>query len=358
MHTNLELLCIAPHRSLREAMALMDRARLGIVLVVDDDRRLVGTVTDGDIRRAILANMDLGGPVSGLLERKIGSRYEQPITAVVGADRSTYLNLLKARNILALPLLDERGRVAGLVTLDEFLPDHVLPLHAVVMAGGFGSRLHPLTERVPKPMLPVGDRPLLEIIINQLHDAGITRVQVTTHHQPDKIAAHFGDGSSFGVDLTYIEEGRPLGTVGGLSLLKAPSETTLVINGDILTQVDFRAMLAYHKEHEADLTVAVRQYDFKVPYGVVECEGPIVRRLSEKPVVGVFVNAGIYLLEPSVYRFIPTNERFDMTDLIQRLLDAHRPVASFPIREYWLDIGEPAEYEQAADDVRSGKVHS
>ena len=358
MQTNLDILCIDFQRSVREAMALMDRGRLGIVLVVDAERRLAGTITDGDIRRAILANVDLQQPVMTLLARKAGTRYAKPVTASITADRSVHLKALKEHNVLSLPLLDGEGRVAGLVTLDEFLPDNILPLHAVVMAGGLGRRLHPLTEHLPKPMLPVGDRPLLEIIITQLRDAGIRHVKVTTHHKPEKISEHFGDGSGFGVQLTYVEEDQPLGTVGGLGRLEPPVATTLVINGDILTQVDFRAMLAYHKEHEAVLTMAVRHYDLKVPYGVVECDGPMVHRLSEKPVLGLFVNAGIYLLEPSVHRFIPSNQRFDMTDLIQRLLDAGQPVASFPIREYWLDIGEHAEYEQAGEDVRSGKVVS
>lgn len=356
MYSDLTTLCIEQTKSLHEAMTQMDRSRLGIVLVVDPQRRLVGTITDGDIRRAILANMDSQQPVRVLLERKAGTPFARPITAPAGADRHTCLTLLKQHRVLHLPLIDDDQRVIGVATMDEFLPNHMLPLQAVVMAGGLGSRLHPLTEDLPKPMLPIGNRPLLEIIIEQLREAGIHRVQVTTHHKPEKIEEHFGDGSNFGVTLSYLTEDRPLGTVGGLSLLKPPAETTLVINGDILTQVDFRAMLLYHQEHQADLTMAVRHYEVKVPYGVVECEGPIVRRLSEKPVCGFFVNAGIYLLEPIVYTFLPSGQPFDMTDLIQELLKAGSSVISFPIREYWLDIGEQAEYERAAQDVREEKV--
>jgi NDP-sugar pyrophosphorylase family protein len=215
------------------------------------------------------------------------------------------------------------------------------------MAGGKGSRLHPLTAEMPKPMLQVGDRPLLEIIIERLRDAGIRNVKVTTHHHRQKITDHFGDGRGFGVELSYVEEDQPLGTAGGLGLMEPPTETTLVMNGDILTDVDVRAMLRYHREHEADLTVGVRQYELKVPYGVVECDGPVVKGLSEKPVLGLFVNAGIYLLEPAVFRLIPIGERFDMTDLMQRVLADGRPMVSFPIREDWLDIGQLADYEQA-----------
>lgn len=352
MYADLTTLCIHEASSFRAAIAQMDRSRLGIVLVVDEDRRLVGTMTDGDVRRAILERTTLDQPVTAFLAQKAGTRYANPITSLITAGQDAWLRVLQEHKILHLPLLDEAERVAGMVTLEDFLPNQPLPLHAVVMAGGQGSRLNPLTDDTPKPMLPVGDRPLMEIVIRQLREAGIRQVKVSTHHKPEKIAEHFGDGTNFGVDLSYVTEERPLGTAGGLGLLEVPKETTLVINGDILTQIDFRAMLTYHKEHQADLTVAVRHYDVKVPYGVIECEGPLVRRLSEKPVLEFFVNAGIYLLEPVVYGFIPNGQRCDMTDLIQCLLQHGRPVVSFPVREYWLDIGEREQYEQAQEAVK------
>lgn len=355
MYSDLSKLCIDQGSSVQDTMKCMDSSRLGIVLVVDDNRRLVGTITDGDVRRAVLADVDLTQPVSVLLARKEGSAYARPITAPFGADRSTYLDLLQEHNILHLPLLDDDQRVMGMVTLDEFVPDRVMPLQAVVMAGGEGNRLRPLTEDLPKSMLPIGAQPLMEIIIQQLRDAGIKRVNMTTHHKSEKLTEHFGDGRDFGVELTYVNEDRPLGTVGGLGLMEPLKGTLLVINGDILTQVDFRAMLAYHRESCADLTMAVRQYDLQVPYGVVECEGPSVRRMTEKPCLKFFVNAGIYLLEPVVHRYIPNGERFDMTDLIQRLLDEGRQVVSFPVREYWLDIGLPDDYLKAQEDVTRWK---
>lgn len=351
-----ESLCIPHDRLLRDAVTQMDGSRLGIVLVVDDKKRLVGTITDGDVRRAMLARMDLDEPLRLVLERKADTPFARPITAPVGADRNVYLQLLKSHGVLHLPLVDPEGRVVDLVTMDEFLPRELLPVHAVVMAGGKGSRLHPLTEDTPKPMLKIGDQPLLEIIIRQLCEAGIRQVKVATHHKPEKIEEHFQDGKRFGVEISYVEEDRPLGTGGGLGLMTTPNQPTLVINGDILTQVDFRAMVAFHKEHQADLTVAVRRYDVQVPYGVVECEGPVVKGISEKPAIGFFVNAGIYLLDPIAYRYIPSNEHFNMTDLIQRLVADSRSVVSFPIREYWLDIGEHAEYERAKQDVMEGKV--
>jgi dTDP-glucose pyrophosphorylase len=333
----------------------MNASRLGIVLVTGTDRRLLGTITDGDLRRAMLARMELEQPVAALLARKAGTAYAKPITAPAGADRATYLELFQRHRILHLPLVDARSRVTGLVTLEELLPA-APSIGAVVMAGGQGRRLTPLTEEVPKPMLPVGDRPIMELIIERLRQAGITQVSVTTHHKSEKITEHFGDGSEFGVQMTYVSEDQPLGTAGGLGLLAPLQETTLVVNGDILTGVDFRLMLAFHREHQADLTVAVRHYEVKVPFGVVECDGPVVTGLSEKPAMGFFVNAGMYLMEPSAHRFIPRGQRFDMTDLIQRLLREGRPVISFPVLETWLDIGEHAEYVRAQELVKQGSA--
>ena len=223
-----------------------------------------------------------------------------------------------------------------------------------MMAGGFGTRLRPLTEDLPKPMLPLGSRPLLELIVEQLRDAGIRRLNVATHYKGEVISEHFKDGQDFGVDIRYVKENQPLGTVGALSLLEESDEPLLVINGDILTRVDFRAMHNFHREHGADLTIAVRQYDMRVPYGVVDTDGVAVRGISEKPVLKQFINAGIYLLSPTVKRMIPNGEPYDIPDLIQLLLKEGRTVVSFPVREYWLDIGEAGQYDQAQSDIANG----
>lgn len=353
MYTDLETLCIDEGGTIRESAARIDRSRLGIVLVVDATRRLVGTITDGDLRRAMLAGLDLDGPLVWLLDAKAHSPFATPVRGQAGADPLLYLATLRQHRLSHLPLVDAEQRVVGLVTLDEFLPDQAIGLQAVIMAGGAGSRLHPLTAGTPKPMLPVGDRPLMQILIEQMRDAGIRQVSVTTHHNGDKISEHFGDGRAFGVELSYVAEDRPLGTAGALGLMARPLETTLVINGDILTQVDFRAMLAYHRAYAADVTVAVRQFEFQLPYGVVECDEAAVRHLREKPKVSFLINAGIYLLEPSVHDYIPAGTRYDMTTLLERLIAEHRPVVSFPLREYWLDIGQIDDYNRAQKDIAS-----
>jgi NDP-sugar pyrophosphorylase family protein len=255
-----------------------------------------------------------------------------------------------------VPLVDVDGAVAGLVVLDKLIPaSDDPPMQAVIMAGGFGTRLRPLTDDVPKPMLPLGDYPLMEHIVRQLQTAGIRRVHVTTHYKPEKIIDHFGNGDRFGMEFNYIAEDRPLGTAGALGLMDSPTERLLVMNGDILTSVDFKALLNYHQENAAVLTVGARQYEFKVPYGVIEREGPFVRRVVEKPSLTFFVNAGIYLLEPEAHGYIPRGQHFDMTDLIGKLIEHGQSVACFPILEYWLDIGQLNDYEKAVQDVKTGR---
>jgi NDP-sugar pyrophosphorylase family protein len=310
-------LFIRESATIRESLArIHQNGSVSTALVVDDQERLLNTVSDGDVRRAMLKGVGLENPVSELLKVK------------AAADISSISN----------PSAQQ-------------LP----PLQAVIMAGGQGSRLHPLTQETPKPMLPIADRPLLEYIIGQLRRAGIRDVNIATHYQAEKIVAHFGDGQPFGVQVSYIHEEQPLGTGGALSLMAKPSGPLLVINGDILTELDFRSMHAFHQEHRASLTVAVRTYQVQVPYGVIECDGANVQRLQEKPRIEMFMNAGIYLLEPSVFSYVEPQARMSMPELIQRLMDAGETVAAFPVWEYWLDIGQHEGYAQAQQDARSGR---
>lgn len=349
---NLEHVFIQLNSTIRDAAMIIGRSGVGIALLVDEERHLTGTVTDGDIRRAILDGADLDAPLTTLRKYHGGTHWE-PTVASIDTERSELLQLMQAKSVRHMPLLDDAGRVVDLVTLEELLPDQALPVQAVIMAGGYGKRLRPHTKETPKPMLSVGGRPLMEWMIEQLRKAGIRQINVTTCYKRGRIAGYFGDGSRFGVKLNYVDEDHPLGTAGALGLLERSNQPLLVVNGDIFTQISFQAMLNYHREHEADLTVAVRKYDLKVPYGVIEGSGAFVRELVEKPSHSFFVNAGIYLLEPSVCHYVPNNQRFDMTDLIQRLLDEKRPVASFPMVEYWVDIGEPADYERAQNDAQA-----
>jgi dTDP-glucose pyrophosphorylase len=339
---------ISPEAPISEALAQLDKAGTGALLLCEETDRLCGLLTDGDIRRAILQGRALSEPCGRIATLR-------PITATLPIATAEALRRMNEHDINHLPVIDREGRVHLLLLRADLVTDE-RPVSAVIMAGGFGTRLRPLTESVPKPMLPVGDRPLLELTIAQLRKAGIRRVSLTTHYRPDAIVKHFGDGGDFGVHLNYVHEASPLGTAGGLRMLPAQEGTLLVMNGDILTGVPFQEFLRYHRRYRADLTVGVRQYDIQVPFGVVECDGSRVTRLREKPSLSFFINAGAYLLEPAVCSLIPEGRRFDMTDLIQKLLDLRRTVVSFPILEYWLDIGRHEDYQRAQDDVLKGRI--
>jgi dTDP-glucose pyrophosphorylase len=348
-------LSVGPESTIRQVMERINATLRSIALVLDGKGQLIDTITDGDIRRAMLAEMSLDSGVHELLSHKSNSK---PVTASINSEPAYLLKLMQETSVHQLPLLDEAQIVRDLVTLEDLLPHDSSSLQAVIMAGGAGTRLRPLTEDLPKPMLPVGGRPLMELIVEGLRDAGIKRINVSTHYRTEKIVEHFGDGGRFGIELNYMTEVNPLGTAGALGLMKKPLDTMLVINGDILTEMDFRAMVNYHREHKAVLTVAVRKFDMNVPYGVIKAEGSMVKSLTEKPTISFFVNAGIYLLEPLAYSYIPHYKRFDMTDLIRCLLDAKQPVVSFPIHEYWLDIGHHTDYLQAQDDVVKRRKHA
>ncbi len=333
---------------MRETIEAIDRGTLGLALLVDGDGILLGTITDGDIRRAMLAGLALDAPAVSIRERQPHG----PTTASLDAAPAELIELMGRHSLRHVPIVDRDGRPVDVAALDDLVEDTALPLRAVVMAGGFGKRLGALTETLPKPMLPVGGRPLLERIIDQLRVAGIDRVHVTTHYRPEEIVDHFGDGGDFGVQIEYMNEDQPLGTAGALGLLEpVDGQPILVLNGDIVTDADFRALLNFHAEHAAEMTVGVWPYEVHVPYGLVESDGEIVTGISEKPVIRSFVNAGLYLVNPDVCRSIPRGERLDMPELIERLLAEGRRVISFPLREYWLDIGEREAYERALLDA-------
>lgn len=340
---------ISPSTPLAEAIVRLDQAGTGALVLCSSDRTLCGLLTDGDIRRAILHGVNLDTGCEDIATRN-------PVTTQHSTLTGEALHLMNQHDINHLPVVDAEGKIVQFLLRKDLVREESLDLSAVVMAGGFGKRLLPLTKQVPKPMLLVGDRPLLELTIQQLRRAGIREVNLTTHYLPENIVRHFGDGEAFGVRLSYAREDHPLGTAGGLKLLKRADGPFLVINGDILTGVSFQEMLNYHRKHGAEMTVGVRKYELKVPFGVVECDDVRITQIREKPTLNLFVNAGVYLLQPSVCDYIPEGQRFDMTDLIQKLLDIGRPVVSFPILEYWLDVGRPEDYMKAQEDVRKGKI--
>jgi len=340
----LEGVVVSPEASIAEAIQQLDRAGTGALVLCTDERKLAGLLTDGDLRRAIIRGVPLTDSCETIAIRS-------PVTAQRPVSTEDALDLMIKHEIDHLPVLDRQGDLVDFLLRRDIAVDARPALSAVIMAGGLGKRLLPLTEHVPKPMLPVGDRPLLERTIRQLRRSGIRDVNMTTHYLQEHITQHFGDGGEFGVRISYTNEDQPLGTAGGLKLIERPSGPFVVINGDILTGVSFDKMHEYHLAHGAEITVGVRRYVIDVPFGVVECDDVHITRLQEKPSFTLFINAGIYLLQPTACDFIPDGEYFDMTDLIKKLLEEGRPVVSFPIIEYWLDIGRPEDYQRAQDEL-------
>jgi dTDP-glucose pyrophosphorylase/CBS domain-containing protein len=355
-------LFVSPGHSIRDAVVRIDKSATGIALVVDAEQGLIATITDGDIRRGLLAGIDLDQTVQVLLDRRPAEAPRVPTTAPAGSPQALLLDLMSREALRHVPLVDSRGRVVDIALLSDFVKSLEPPMRALVMAGGFGTRLRPLTDELPKPMLPLGDRPLLEVIVRQLHQAGIRHVSISRHYKGDQIEQHFGDGRRFDVDIEYVDEDQPLGTAGALGLLANGAGATndgdplLVVNGDVLTQVNYAAMLEFHRSNQADLTVAVRPFEMQVPYGVVDTDGVLVRGVDEKPVIRNFINAGIYLLNNRVCRLVPAGEPYDMTQLIGRAIADSLRVISFPLREYWLDIGQSEDYARAVADLKEGKV--
>lgn len=341
---------ITEQATLRTVMTCIDRGAKGIALVVDGQHRLLATLTDGDLRRAVLSGFVLDQPVTDLIARLQSQKKSAPVTLPRGSSKEVIVHEMKTKAVRQIPLVDENGAVIELAVLDELVNAPYEPVHAVVMAGGYGKRLMPLTATTPKPMLRVGEQPLIERLVQQLKQAGVARVNISTHYKADQIADHLGNGAAFGVPVEYVSEEQPLGTAGGLSLLSG-DDPLLVINGDILTALDFRALLNFHFEHSAEMTVAVREYGFDVPYGVVETDGLHVTAITEKPSVKFFVNAGIYIISASARRLIPSSQHFDMPELIDTLVRQGRRVISFPVWEYWLDIGRQEDYDRAQQDI-------
>ncbi len=340
---------VAPTDLLREVIRVMDAAAMAIALVVDGQGRLLGTVTDGDVRRGMLRGLRLEDPVERVMHRT-------PITARPDSPREDLLLLMRQRQIEHLPLVDQLDRVVGLVLLDDLIGrPREKGNRVILLAGGLGSRLRPLTEVTPKPLLEIGDHRVLPLLIDQIAGYGFREFLVAVNHQAELLERQLGNGEEAGVRIRYLREPIPLGTVGAVRMAQQELDRPfLVVNGDLLTKINFEHLLEFHLSQPFDLTLAIKEYPVQIPYGVVELtEGQVVH-FKEKPSQSYFVNAGIYALNPSVIPLIPDSGRYDMTDLIQAALLRGMKVGGFPIHEYWLDIGQPQDYRQARKDVSDG----
>lgn len=328
--------------TVRDAVAAIDSGNRQIALVIDGNGRLLGTVTDGDVRRAILRGLELERPVTEIMHRN-------PTVTRAGDSREVIMALIREKHLLQIPLVDHEDRVVGLETIDRLIQrDNDVDNWAVLMAGGLGTRLSPLTADTPKPMLKVGDKPLLETIVESLVKQGFRRIYIAVNYKAEVVRSRFGDGTRWNADIRYLDETIRLGTAGSLSLLpEKPPAPIVVMNGDLLTNLSFRHLLAYHAEQGCKATVCVREHATRVPYGIVEVRDHRVAAIEEKPVQRHFINAGIYVLDPDVPELVPHGTRYDMTTLIEQLIAGGKPVSVFPIREFWLDIGHHEDYEAA-----------
>lgn len=332
-------LSIHPGTSIRDALSQLDRSRRQVVFVEDDEGRLVGAVSDGDIRRGLLANASLEDRVDRVMNTN-------PASVPPTATQETVDQLKADRGIRVVAVVDD-SRIVDIVGEGEHIATP-LPTSVVLMAGGRGQRLYPITKDIPKPLVPLGDTPMIDIILDRLYGQGFRRVHVSVNHLGHLIEQHLGDGSAHGLEITYLHEPMPLGTAGAMAQLCGEIDAPFVVmNSDLLTDVDLRRMLGFHLDAKADATIGAREYGFEIPYGVIRREGDRVTGLAEKPYHSELVSAGIYILDPTALAMLEQNEYCDMPTLLSRLMDADRSVAAYEIREEWIDVGRPEDLERA-----------
>jgi dTDP-glucose pyrophosphorylase len=335
-------LTVPPEASLRQALSAIDRGAIEVVFVRAPNGRIVGTLTDGDVRRAILRGVPLDVPaVEGAMRRNFTSVAPE-------VSRAEVLDLMRARSISQVPVLDEHGALVGLHLMNELIGASVKPNWAVIMAGGRGTRLYPLTETIPKPMLTVAGRPILERLVMHLVGYGIREIFLSIHYLGEIVEKHFGDGSAFGCRIRYLREEQPLGTGGALSLLPEPPRHPIVVmNGDLVTQVNVDRMLDHHRAAGRAMTVAARPYRVEIPFGVLDVEDSRVVGLHEKPSHHMLVNAGIYVISPEVVARVPPKTAVPMTALVEQCLESGLLVGTEFIEDEWIDVGRHDELKKA-----------
>jgi dTDP-glucose pyrophosphorylase len=349
---SLDTLLIDETATVRDAIAAIDRGAVQLAIVVDAARRLVATVTDGDVRRGLLRGVGLDAPVGAVMRT-------DPVTARAADPRWLSFKTMTERRLHQLPVIDADGRVIGLELLEDLAGRRFNDNWVVLMAGGLGTRLRPLTESMPKPMLEIGGRPLLETIVGNLAAQGFRRLFISVNYKREVIQRHFGDGARFDVAIDYLVEEERLGTAGALSLLPGrPDLPVIVMNGDLLTSVDLTDLLRFHEAENADATLCVREHVTEIPFGVVEIDGTRLTGIVEKPRRICFVSAGIYVLAPTVLDRVLPGGACDMPQILQSLVDSGSRVSVFPLREHWRDIGQSDDLDAARAeyvDVTTGR---
>lgn len=330
--------------TIQEAFKTIDTGALKIAIIVDKSKKVIGTISDGDIRRGILNGYGLNDTIENLY-------FKEPILARKDESKDQIIQKAIAKKIYQIPIVDENNYLIDIVDLATLLKTQKRKNKIILMAGGLGTRLRPLTEETPKPLLKVGDKPILQTIIESFAKYGFEDIIISVNYKSHMIKEHFGDGSQFGVKISYIDEDKRLGTAGALSLLKdKPKEPFFVMNGDLLTNVNFEKFLDFHVSDNSIASMAIREHDFQIPYGVIQTKGAKITNIKEKPTYKYFVNSGIYILSPQTLDYIPEDTFFDMPTLFDKLIEDNKNVLSFPIHEYWLDIGRMEELQKAQSE--------
>ena len=337
--------CLSKSDTIRDAIGNLNKTSLRIVIIVNKNIELIGVITDGDIRRGILngANLDQN------LDRVIN---KNQLTVIKGEKNQKILKILNDNNMFSIPIVDIEGKVCGIETTQHLMKEKTRENWVFLMAGGYGTRLEKLTKDTPKPMLEIGDKPILENILENFMAHGFYKFYISLHYMPEKFVDYFGDGSKWGITIKYIKEDTPLGTVGSLSLFPENTEHPIILmNGDILTRVNFDHLIEFHRNSDAFATMCVRQYDFQIPYGVVDVDEHNFKNILEKPSQELFVNAGIYVFNPEIIGYLEKNRPNNIPDILNKLTENKKNIKVFPIHEYWIDVGTMDSYKKAVIDI-------
>jgi dTDP-glucose pyrophosphorylase/predicted transcriptional regulator len=342
--TNINNIKLSINNTIIESLRIIDKGALQIGLVVDVNNKLIGTLTDGDIRRALINNFNLEDGIENIT-------FRTPRTAKVSDSVNDIIKFALENKLHHIPVVDDNNILIDLKIIDDLIKDQIKSNKVILMVGGLGTRLKPLTNKTPKPMLEVGDKPILETIINQFSKSGFKNIILCVNYKSEMIKDYFKDGSEFGVEIEYIYENKRMGTAGALSLLQnKPKEPFFVMNGDLLTNINFSNLLDYHNANKSIATMGVREYEMQVPYGVVNTIGTEIKTIEEKPTLNFFVSGGVYVLDPICLEIIPNDKFYDMPTLFEQVIANKNKTITYPISDYWLDIGRLEDFKKANEE--------
>ncbi len=345
MKFSIDNYCIGTNSTIKEAMKVIDKNLTGGALVVNENNELVGTITDGDIRRAILKGRSINEGIESTYFKNFKFVTEQH-------SKKKAKEYMLSNKIRQVPVIDKDKKLIDLYFLDDIISYDKKDNYVFILAGGLGTRLRPLTETVPKPMLTVGDKPILELIIEQFKEYGYRNFIVSLNYKGEIIEEYFKDGKEFDVSIEYIRETKKLGTAGSIALVKEKfTKPFIVINGDILTGIDFEKFLNHHIKNNFNITVGVRNYEINVPYGVLVTDNMLIESLEEKPTYKFHINGGVYAVNPEIIKYIQEDEIYNMTDLIEDAMNNEYKSGIYEITEYWTDIGQIEDYKKANTDI-------